>query len=52
MIEKKEDVNIYDQIREEMREKQRVEAERQQATSNLFKQLDTNPLDRLKGEKQ
>ena len=54
MIEKKEDVNIYDQIREEMREKQQAETERRQKpVSDIFKDLltkSTTLLDRFKGE--
>ncbi len=42
--------NRYDKIREEMREKQRVEAERKQRAKEMFNQPKNDLLDRFKGE--
>jgi hypothetical protein len=47
---KEDSTNLYDKIREEMREKQRVEAERKQRTEEMFNEPKNDLLDRFKGE--
>ncbi len=47
---KEDSPNRYDKIREEMREKQRVETERKQRAAEMFNQSKNDLLDRFKGE--
>ncbi len=49
---KEDSTNLYDKIREEMREKQQAEKERKLRIDDMFNQKGSNPLDRLKGEKR
>jgi hypothetical protein len=47
---KKNSLNRYDLIREEVREKQQAENEREQRLANMFDHKDDKLSDRLKGE--